>query len=132
MDPKWDFRRLPGCNGRSNLAEPAGITAAMGGSDGGTRKAKAKPVLGSFMTVFMHADAADVVLMVLGLLGAVGDGLSMPVLLLITGSVYNNFGGGADNVQEFSSKVNMNARNLVFLAAGQWVMTFLGEHRVTC
>uniref|UniRef100_A0A0E0CH23 Multidrug resistance protein n=1 Tax=Oryza meridionalis TaxID=40149 RepID=A0A0E0CH23_9ORYZ len=97
----------------------------MGGSDGGTRKAKAKPVLGSFMTVFMHADAADVVLMVLGLLGAVGDGLSMPVLLLITGSVYNNFGGGADNVQEFSSKVNMNARNLVFLAAGQWVMTFL-------
>ncbi|KAF2943519.1 hypothetical protein DAI22_02g070401 [Oryza sativa Japonica Group] len=95
----------------------------MGGDD--RSAGKAKPVLGSFMTVFMHADAVDVVLMVLGLLGAVGDGLSMPVLLLITGSVYNNFGGGADNVQEFSSKVNMNARNLLFLAAGQWVMTFL-------
>uniref|UniRef100_A0A0D9YNJ0 Multidrug resistance protein n=1 Tax=Oryza glumipatula TaxID=40148 RepID=A0A0D9YNJ0_9ORYZ len=114
----------------SNLPEPAGITAAMGGDDRSAGKAKAKPVLGSFMTVFMHADAVDVVLMVLGLLGAVGDGLSMPVLLLITGSVYNNFGGGADNVQEFSSKVNMNARNLLFLAAGQWVMTFLGEHRL--
>uniref|UniRef100_A0A0E0JWM4 Multidrug resistance protein n=1 Tax=Oryza punctata TaxID=4537 RepID=A0A0E0JWM4_ORYPU len=98
-----------------------------GGDDGGAgkAKAKAKPMLGSFMTVFMHADAADVMLMVLGLLGAVGDGISMPVLLLITGRMYNDFGGGADDVHEFSSKVNVNARNLVFLAAGLWVMAFL-------
>ncbi|BAH91566.1 Os02g0190101 [Oryza sativa Japonica Group] len=101
----------------------------MGGDD--RSAGKAKPVLGSFMTVFMHADAVDVVLMVLGLLGAVGDGLSMPVLLLITGSVYNNFGGGADNVQEFSSKVNMNARNLLFLAAEGYCWTRTAERQAS-
>jgi hypothetical protein len=32
-------------------------------------------------SVFMHADATDAVLMALGLLGAMGDGLSTPVML---------------------------------------------------
>uniref|UniRef100_A0A0E0CH21 Multidrug resistance protein n=1 Tax=Oryza meridionalis TaxID=40149 RepID=A0A0E0CH21_9ORYZ len=97
----------------------------MGGSDGGGGKAKARPVFSSFMTVFMHADAADVALMVLGLLGAMGDGISTPVMLLITSRIFNDLGSGADIVKEFSSKVNVNARNLVFLAAASWVMAFL-------
>uniref|UniRef100_A0A0D9YNI3 ABC transmembrane type-1 domain-containing protein n=1 Tax=Oryza glumipatula TaxID=40148 RepID=A0A0D9YNI3_9ORYZ len=97
----------------------------MGGGDGGAGKAKARPVFSSFMTVFMHADAADVALMVLGLLGAMGDGISTPVMLLITSRIFNDLGSGADIVKEFSSKVNVNARNLVFLAAASWVMAFL-------
>lgn len=39
---------------------------AMGVSGDGDGATKAKPVLGSFMTVFMHADMADMVFMVLG------------------------------------------------------------------
>lgn len=39
---------------------------AMGVSGDGDGAVKAKPVLGSFMTVFMHADMADMVFMVLG------------------------------------------------------------------
>uniref|UniRef100_I1NY29 Multidrug resistance protein n=1 Tax=Oryza glaberrima TaxID=4538 RepID=I1NY29_ORYGL len=97
----------------------------MGGGDGRAGKAKARPVFSSFMTVFMHADAADVALMVLGLLGAMGDGISTPVMLLITSRIFNDLGSGADIVKEFSSKVNVNARNLVFLAAASWVMAFL-------
>uniref|UniRef100_A0A0D3F1S9 Multidrug resistance protein n=1 Tax=Oryza barthii TaxID=65489 RepID=A0A0D3F1S9_9ORYZ len=78
------------------------------------------------MTVFVHADKADVVLMVLGLLGAIANGISMPVMLLTFSHVYNDLGHGTDIVgQQFGSKVNMNARNLVFLAAGLWVMAFL-------
>uniref|UniRef100_A0A0E0CH13 Uncharacterized protein n=1 Tax=Oryza meridionalis TaxID=40149 RepID=A0A0E0CH13_9ORYZ len=98
-----------------------------GGGGAGKAKTKAKPVLVSFMTVFVHADTADVVLMVLGLLGAIADGISMPVMLLTFSHAYNDLGHGADIVgsQQFSSKVNMNARNLVFLAAGLWVMAFL-------
>jgi ATP-binding cassette subfamily B (MDR/TAP) protein 1 len=69
-------------------------------------KKKAAPVLRSFASVFMHADAADVALMVLGLVGAVGDGLSTPVMLLITSRIFNDLGSGPDLLQEFSSKIN--------------------------
>uniref|UniRef100_A0A0E0G319 MDR-like ABC transporter n=1 Tax=Oryza nivara TaxID=4536 RepID=A0A0E0G319_ORYNI len=99
-----------------------------GGGGGGKAKTKAKPkpALVSFMTVFVHVDKADVVLMVLGLLGAIANGISMPVMLLTFSHVYNDLGHGTDIVgQQFGSKVNMNARNLVFLAAGLWVMAFL-------
>uniref|UniRef100_A0A0D9VD67 ABC transmembrane type-1 domain-containing protein n=1 Tax=Leersia perrieri TaxID=77586 RepID=A0A0D9VD67_9ORYZ len=99
-----------------------------GGGDVGAGKAKTKPMFASsFMTVFMHADATDVLLMVLGLVGAMGDGVSTPVMLLVTSRIFNDLGSGADIVQEFSSKVNVNARNLVFLAAGSWVTAFLGK-----
>uniref|UniRef100_M8B7L8 Putative multidrug resistance protein n=1 Tax=Aegilops tauschii TaxID=37682 RepID=M8B7L8_AEGTA len=65
---------------------------------GGAADAKKAPFGSSLVSVFMHADAADVALMVLGLVGAIGDGVSTPA---------------------------MNARNLVFLALGCWVMAFL-------
>ncbi|CAD6251575.1 unnamed protein product [Miscanthus lutarioriparius] len=100
------------------------------GKDDGPPQAAAKaknsaPVMRSFASVFMHADAADVVLMVLGLVGAMGDGMSTPVMLLITSRIFNDLGNGPDLLDEFSSKVNENARNLVFLALGSLVMAFL-------
>ena len=142
----------------------------MGGATAEAKKedgppAKARPFGSSLSSVFMHADAADVVLMALGLVGAIGDGLSMPVMLFITSRIFNDLGGSSAVVlQEFSSKINevrthpqnstfiythclirdhpltidlviflwngpldQNARNLVFLALGCWVMSFLGE-----
>jgi ATP-binding cassette subfamily B (MDR/TAP) protein 1 len=81
----------------------------MGGATAGAKKdGPAKAAFGSsFRSVFMHADAADVVLMVLGLVGAIGDGVSMPVMLFITSRIFNDLGGsGAEVLQEFSSKIN--------------------------
>uniref|UniRef100_A0ACD5XWR8 Uncharacterized protein n=1 Tax=Avena sativa TaxID=4498 RepID=A0ACD5XWR8_AVESA len=75
-------------------------------------------------SVFAHAEPVDVMLMVLGLAGAVGDGISIPVMLLISSRIYNDLGSGPE-VAEFSSKINENAMNLVFLALGCWVMAFL-------
>jgi ATP-binding cassette, subfamily B (MDR/TAP), member 1 len=77
----------------------------MGKEDGPT-PAKNVPVMRSFASVFMHADAADVVLMVLGLVGAMGDGFSMPVMLFITSRIFNDLGGGPDLLTEFSTKIN--------------------------
>ncbi|KAL6888374.1 hypothetical protein ACP4OV_009400 [Aristida adscensionis] len=88
-------------------------------------RAAAKPLLRSFASVFMHADATDVVLMALGLVGAVGDGLSTPVLLILCSHIYNDLGNGPDRLQQFSSRMNENARNVVFIAIGTWVMAFL-------
>ncbi|VAI56740.1 unnamed protein product [Triticum turgidum subsp. durum] len=92
---------------------------------GGAADAKKAPFGSSLMSVFMHADAADVALMVLGLVGAIGDGISTPAMLLITSRIFNDLGSGPDLLQEFSSKIDENARNLVFLALGCWVMAFL-------
>jgi ATP-binding cassette, subfamily B (MDR/TAP), member 1 len=60
----------------------------------------------SFMSVFAHADAADVALMVLGLVGAMGEALSTPVRMLIFSHIANDLGNGPDQLQQFSSKIN--------------------------
>ncbi|WVZ77543.1 hypothetical protein U9M48_025401 [Paspalum notatum var. saurae] len=96
-----------------------------GGPPEAAKAKKASPALRSFASVFMHADTADVVLMVLGLVGAIGDGMSTPVMLLVTSRIFNDLGGGPDIFQQFSSKINVNSRNLVFLALANWVMAFL-------
>ncbi|KAM0859697.1 hypothetical protein ACQ4PT_047011 [Festuca glaucescens] len=102
----------------------------MGGSTAdakkdGPAKDAAPQSRGSFTSVFMHADAADVALMVLGLVGAIGDGLSMPVVLFLSSRIFNDLGNGPDLLQEFSSKINENAMNLAVLSLGRWVMAFL-------
>ena len=59
------------------------------------------------MSVFMHADAMDMALMAVGLVGAIGDGLSTPVKLLITGFIINDLGNsGPEHLQELSSKMD--------------------------
>ncbi|KAJ3679074.1 hypothetical protein LUZ60_017085 [Juncus effusus] len=78
-----------------------------------------------FFTIFMHADYIDRIFMVFGFIGAVGDGMSTPVMLLITSKIFNDLGNGPDILERFSSKIDTNARNLVFLAMGSLVMAFL-------
>ncbi|KAL6634178.1 hypothetical protein ACP70R_026849 [Stipagrostis hirtigluma subsp. patula] len=95
----------------------------MGGD--ATAPAPTPPPRSSFMSVFMHADAADVALMLLGLVGAVGEGLATPVRLVIYSRIANDIGSGPDRLQEFSSRINENARNLAFLACATWFMAFL-------
>ncbi|XP_020100137.1 putative multidrug resistance protein [Ananas comosus] len=82
----------------------------------------------SFFSIFMHADAIDKAFMTFGILGAIGDGLSTPVMLYISSKILNDLGGGgtgATLLSEFTHKVDENARNLVFLAMGTWVSAFL-------
>ena len=66
----------------------------------------------SFMSVFAHADAVDAALMLLGLVGAMGDGMSTPVMLLITSRIFNDLGSGPDVLQQFSSKINEVGRRI--------------------
>ncbi|KAK3154339.1 hypothetical protein QOZ80_2BG0189270 [Eleusine coracana subsp. coracana] len=84
-----------------------------------------RPRSSSFMSLFAHADAADVALMALGLLGAVGDGMSTPLRLLITGRIANDLGTGPDLLQHFTSRINANAMHIFVLACASWVMAFL-------
>jgi hypothetical protein len=59
-----------------------------------------------FFTIFMHADNIDVALMVFGFIGAIGDGLSTPFMLLLTSKFFNDLGNGPNAIMEFTSKIN--------------------------
>ncbi|KAK1374330.1 Adenosinetriphosphatase [Heracleum sosnowskyi] len=83
---------------------------------------------GSILSIFMHADAIDMLLMILGFIGAVGDGLSTPAMLFVTSKLMNNVGGtisSQTNDQEFTHDINQNALALCYLASVQWVASFL-------
>ena len=86
---------------------------------GGAADAKKAPFGSSLVSVFMHADAADVALMVLGLVGAIGDGISTPAMLLITSRIFNDLGSGPDLLQEFNSKIDEVRLQHFFLAIVQ-------------
>lgn len=61
----------------------------------------------SFGAIFMHADGWDMLLMSLGLFGSFGDGISMPVMLLVTSKIMNNFGNSkTSTAAEFTHSIN--------------------------
>ncbi|GJV05678.1 ABC transporter B family member 15-like protein [Tanacetum coccineum] len=84
---------------------------------------------GSFRSIFMHADRADILLMLLGFLGAVGDDFAMPTTLLIVGKIMNNIGDSysdsSSTMKDSIDKMNQNAANLCYMAIGVWVACFL-------
>jgi ATP-binding cassette subfamily B (MDR/TAP) protein 1 len=83
------------------------VGATADAKNDGPAKVAVGPFGSTFMSVFVHADAADVALMVLGLVGAIGDGIAAPVMLLIISRIFNDIGRGPDHLLgEFSSKIN--------------------------
>lgn len=61
----------------------------------------------SFRSIFMHADGYDMALMGMGLLGAIGDGVSMPAMLLVTSKLMNSFGTSQVSLSEnFTHSIN--------------------------
>ncbi|KAL2523389.1 ABC transporter B family member 15 [Forsythia ovata] len=80
----------------------------------------------SIRSIFIHADGFDILLMIMGFLGAAGDGISMPLMMLITAKLVNNFGSqNASFGNNFTHTVNQNSLALCYLACGQWVACFL-------
>ncbi|KAF8653191.1 hypothetical protein HU200_062641 [Digitaria exilis] len=58
------------------------------------------------MSVFTHVDKVDVVLMLLGLVGALGNGMSYPLSVLLYIRIINDIGRGPDLFQDFTSRIN--------------------------
>lgn len=88
------------------------------------KKVSSKSV--SFRSIFMHADGYDMALMGMGLLGAIGDGVSMPAMLLVTSKLMNSFGTSQVSLSEnFTHSINKNALVLCYMACAQWVSCFL-------
>ncbi|GMI68438.1 multi-drug resistance 13, ATP-binding cassette B15 [Hibiscus trionum] len=80
----------------------------------------------SIRSIFMHADGVDWWLMTLGFIGAVGDGFSTPLVLLVTSELMNNLGdASAFTSDKFVHNINKNSVALLYLACGSWLACFL-------
>ncbi|KAM0022575.1 putative Type 1 protein exporter [Helianthus debilis subsp. tardiflorus] len=81
---------------------------------------------GSFRSLFMHADGADMFLMTVGFLGAVGEGIGLPAIMFYTSTIMNNIGDSSSLSSDvFTNKINQNAVSLCYLAIVIWVACFL-------
>ncbi|KAG5535027.1 hypothetical protein RHGRI_022962 [Rhododendron griersonianum] len=83
-----------------------------------------KKCSGSVRSIFMHSDGIDKLLMGFVFVGSLGDGLSMPIILLFTGKIINNI-GDASITNNFSHSINKNAKFLCFVALMLGVSCFL-------
>ncbi|XP_016180302.1 ABC transporter B family member 15 isoform X2 [Arachis ipaensis] len=97
------------------------------GAMASSRKKKKKKKNGSISSIFMHADTKDWFFMLFGLLGAIGDGLTTPLVLFITSKMMNNLGSfsNLDGGGAFTQNINKNAVALLYLACGSFVACFL-------
>ncbi|XP_034915408.1 ABC transporter B family member 15 [Populus alba] len=88
---------------------------------GGIKKSK----IGSVRSIFMHADSRDCLLMVLGLIGSIGEGFSSPLIFFVSSKLLNNLAGADSASDVFSDSINKNALALCYLACGQWLVCFI-------
>ncbi|XP_028213387.1 ABC transporter B family member 15-like [Glycine soja] len=79
-----------------------------------------------FGSIFMHADGKDLLLMVLGTIGAVGEGLATPLVLYISSRMMNNIGSSSNmDGNTFIHNINKNAVAWLYLAGASFAVCFL-------
>ncbi|KAG2697817.1 hypothetical protein I3760_07G123500 [Carya illinoinensis] len=77
-----------------------------------------------FRKLFSFADSTDILMMYLGTIGAIGNGICMPLMTILFGELTDSFGDNQNNheVVEVVSKVSLK---FVYLALGSGVAAFL-------
>ncbi|KAK3161655.1 hypothetical protein QOZ80_1BG0079810 [Eleusine coracana subsp. coracana] len=81
----------------------------------------------SLLGMFRYADRLDVLLMVIGTVGSVANGMAEPIMALLFGNVINSFGQStSENILRIVSKVVLD---FVYLGIGSAVASFL---QVSC
>ncbi|XP_050236010.1 ABC transporter B family member 11-like [Mercurialis annua] len=89
-------------------------------------KEKTKTV--PFLKLFSFADSTDLWLMIFGSLGAIGNGVSMPLMSLLMGEMIDSFGNNQTD-KDMLKIVSRVSLKFVYLAIGAAVASFL---QVTC
>ncbi|RYR39590.1 hypothetical protein Ahy_A09g045145 isoform D [Arachis hypogaea] len=81
-----------------------------------------------FHKLFYFADSTDILLMVAGTIGAIGNGMGLPLMTLLFGQMINSFGANQQN-SNVVDEVSKVALKFVYLAIGSGVSAFL---QVSC
>jgi ATP-binding cassette subfamily B (MDR/TAP) protein 1 len=81
-----------------------------------------------FYKLFHFSDSVDTILMIIGTIGAIGNGICMPLMTILMGELVDSFGQTQDNsdVVRVVSKVSLK---FVYLAIGAGIAAFL---QVSC
>ncbi|KAE8008384.1 hypothetical protein FH972_004903 [Carpinus fangiana] len=78
----------------------------------------------SFLKLFSFVDSKDVILMIVGTIGGIANGLGLPIMTILFGEMINVFGSN-QNGQEVVRVVSKVCLKFVYLAAGIGVAGFL-------
>ncbi|CAN6572555.1 unnamed protein product [Malus baccata var. baccata] len=81
-----------------------------------------------FSKLFSFADKTDTILMLAGTIGAIGNGLGMPLMTILLGEMINSFGSNQNNT-DIVSAVSKVSLKYVYLAIGTGVAASL---QVSC
>nr|KYP57637.1 ABC transporter B family member 4 [Cajanus cajan] len=123
---------MAGENGEEKKHDDANASEnGAGSSTSGERveksKEKEKQETVPFHKLFVFADTTDILLMAVGIIGAIGNGLGLPIMTLLFGQLINGFGSNQQNdVVGVVSKISLK---FVYLAIGSGVAAFL---QVSC
>ena len=94
---------------KSNAEEEK--TSSMNGDQEDSKKSKGDEKTNTvpFRKLFLFADSPDIFLMILGTIGAVGNGIYMPLMTLLFGELANSFGQNQNspNMVDTVSKVQI-------------------------
>ncbi|XP_044495138.1 ABC transporter B family member 9-like [Mangifera indica] len=96
-------------------------------SNGNGKKKKGSEEKVAFYKLFAFADTKDVILMVVGTIGAIANGLSQPLITIIFGQLVDSF--GSSNPSNVIDEVSKVAVKFLYLAVGTGVAAFL---QVSC
>ncbi|KAM2541701.1 hypothetical protein TB2_021235 [Malus domestica] len=77
-----------------------------------------------YYKLFSFADSLDCMLMSVGVISAIGNGLCMPLMTVIMGDIINSF-GGTENTKDVVDAVSKVALEYVYLAVGAGAAAFL-------
>ncbi|XP_065859872.1 ABC transporter B family member 11-like isoform X2 [Euphorbia lathyris] len=106
----------------TNVQEASASKSPENKSDGNT-KTDTVP----FHRLFSFADSKDIILMIIGTIGAIGNGSALPLMTVLLGDTIDAFGENQNtNVVDVVSKVSLK---FMYLAIGSGVASFL---QVSC
>lgn len=92
-----------------------------------TKEEKGKTNVVPFYRLFVFSDTKDKVLMIVGSIAAIGNGLSLPLMTVLFGELIDSFGESQND--DVVRKVSKVALKFVYLALGSGVASFL---QVSC
>ncbi|XP_059629369.1 ABC transporter B family member 11-like isoform X1 [Cornus florida] len=108
------------------LETEAQRTSGMNGAQSKLEKSKEEESTNTvpFFKLFSFADSADVMLMIAGTIGAIANGLSVPLVSILFGDLTNSFGQN-QNSKDVVSLVSKVSLKFVYLALGSGAASFL-------
>lgn len=112
-------------NGNTNMHEDAAlknnveaekIPSMINDQEDSDKNGENKTNTVSFLKLFSFADSTDVLLMIIGTIGAIGNGLGMPIMTILFGEMINVLGSNQNNkdVVREVSKVKICSKSLIY------------------